>query len=36
MTPRGPERVTPTDGTETRPIHLRVAAVKNLPQWTKV
>jgi hypothetical protein len=36
MTLRGAERLTLTDGTETRPIHLRVAAVENLPQWTKV
>jgi hypothetical protein len=36
MTLRGAERLTPTDGTETRPILLREAAVENLPQWTKV
>ena len=35
MTLRGGESLTPTDGTETRPIHLRVAAVENLPQWAK-
>ncbi|KKP81177.1 MAG: hypothetical protein UR80_C0007G0018, partial [Parcubacteria group bacterium GW2011_GWB1_35_5] len=28
MTSRGAERLTPTDGTETRTIHLRVAAVE--------
>ncbi len=36
MTLRGAERLTPTDSTETRAIHLRMAAVENLPQWTKV
>jgi len=30
MTGRGPERVTPHNGTETRAIHLRVAAVGNI------
>ena len=30
MTGRGPERVTPHNGTETRSIHLRVAAVGNI------
>ena len=35
MTLRGGESLTPTDGTETRPILLREAAVENLPQWAK-
>ena len=36
MTVRGGESLTPANGTETRPILLREAAVENLPQWTKV
>jgi len=36
MTLRGGESLTPTDGTETRFIHLRVAAAENIRQWTKV
>ena len=32
MTRRGPERVTPDDGTETRSRLLREAAAENLPQ----
>ncbi len=35
-TDRGPERVTPHTGTETRPRLLREAAVGNIAQWTKV
>jgi len=35
MTGRGGESPIPTDGTEKRSIHLRVAAVENLPQWAK-
>src|SRR3989344_9080249 len=35
-TARGGERLTPTDGTATRSLLLREAAVENLPQWTKV
>ncbi len=35
-TDRGGESLTPTDGTATRSILLREAAVENLPQWTKV
>ena len=36
MTDTRRESVTWLNGTETRPIHLRVAAVANIPQWTKV
>ncbi len=35
-TDRGGESLTPTDGTETRSVLLREAAVESLPQWTKV
>ncbi len=35
-TGRGPERVTPHTGTETRPRLLREAAVRNIAQWTQV
>ena len=35
MTGRGRESVFPNDGTETRAILLREAAVENLPQWAK-
>jgi hypothetical protein len=33
---RGPERVDPHTGTETRTRLLREAAVRNIAQWTKV
>ena len=35
MTGRGGESLTPNDETETRLVHLRVAAVENIPQWAK-
>ncbi len=35
MTGRGAERQFPNDETETRLVHLRVAAVENIPQWAK-
>ena len=35
MTGRGGESLTPNDGTETRAVHLRVAAVENIRQWAK-
>jgi len=36
MTDSRPERVNGHNGTETRPVLLREAAVRNLGQWTKV
>ncbi len=36
MTGRGCESMAPNIGTETLAKHLRVAAVENIPQWTKV
>ena len=36
MTDSGRESATRLSGTETLPTLLREAAVKNIPQWTKV
>ena len=35
MTGRGGESLTPNDGTETRLVLLREAAVENIRQWAK-